>query len=292
MSTELNTSLKALQKTYGQKALLAAMAELTSKRSATPKDPDAAPKGEHLKEWRALIASVREEMIAANWTHPESGKPASYRDAMAEASLRKNADASPEELAKKAAAKAKAAATKAAKKAGGEATSDSGSVKKAGRPKKAAGGAGDASSDTASVTTSVKKAGRPKMTDEQKAAAKAKREAAKATDSDSGSVKKAGKKAASDEAAAASDGSSAKKAGRPKMTEEQKAAAKAKREAAKVAESEALEATPVEIDGKPCVTIMGGYAYEYENEEVGAYLGFLKANGKLDKKRPQPTGPE
>jgi hypothetical protein len=389
MSTELNTSLKALEQTYGRKALQAAMSELAPKRSAVPKDPDAAPKGEHLKEWRALIASVREEMIAADWTHPESGKPATYRDAMAEASLRKNADASPEDLAKKAAAKAKAAAAKAAKKDGKkaavEATSDSASVKKAdeaaatsdgssakraGRPKmtdeqkaaakakreaaKAAESASDSGSvkmaaDDASDGSSIKKAGRPKMTDEQKAAAKAKREAAKAAGgaggavvisdsesvkkvkpatsgsesvkkvkaatsdnesvkkvkpatSDSESVKKV-KAATSDNESvkkvkpATSDSESVKKAGRPKMTEEQKAASATKRAAKKaeaelLAQSDALEATPVEIDGKPCVTIMGGYAYKYDNEEVGVYLGFLNADGKLDKSKPQPTGPE
>jgi hypothetical protein len=96
---------------------------------------------------------------------------------------------------------------------------------------------------------------------------------------------------ASDDAAASSDASQPKKAGRPKMSPEQKAAAKAKREAAKAAaEPETIEATPIEIDGKECVMIMGGYVYEYTDEEIGSYLGFMGANGKLDKTKPAPHG--
>ena len=215
----------------GMKAGKAEKASKTGKGAKKESGPY--PKGEvpeHLKEWHSLVATVREEMTEAGWTHPDTGKPPSHRDAMAEASKRKDADATPEELAKKQAA----AARKAAKKAESE------------------------GSDTGS---SEKKRGRPKMTDEQKAAAKAAREAKKEAEGED-TPKKEPKK-------------EPKKAG--------------KKEAKKVAEPEpeAVEAEPCEIDGKSCIKIVGDYIYEYDDGEVGTYLGQMK-DGELDTTVPEP----
>jgi hypothetical protein len=272
-SVQITTILKAIEASFGRALFESAVSEIlghapsasVAKTVKVKKEAGPYPKGEipeHLKEWHALVATVREEMTSAGWTHPETGKPPSHRDAMAEASKRKIAEATPEEAAKKAEVKAKKAAKKAA---AAEAGSDS---------------------DATPTDGSVKKAGRPKMTDEQKAAAKAAR---------------AEKKAAAElvsESVSESEGSApaapvvaeVKKAGRPKMTDEQKAAAKAKKAAKKAAatttapaaESQGMDAYPCEIDGKPCVKIMDGYIYEYENEEVGAYLGFQNPDGSLD----------
>jgi len=410
MSTsDLIISLKAMEQTHGRDEFRAAVSEMLGVALGRPakksETETTAAKGEHLKEWRDLVASVRQEMIASSWVHPTTGKTATYRDAMSEASQRRLADASPEELAKRAAAKAKKAAVS---EAAAEAVSE-GSVKKAGRPKmtdeqkaaakakraaaKAAEAAEPVSEPEAVSDGSARKAGRPKMSPEQKEAAKAKRDAAKAAEAaaaepvsepeavSEGSVKKAGRPkmaAASDDAAASSDASQPRKAGRPKMTDEQKAAAKAKRDAAKaaeaaaaepvsdssatkkkapakpapvsdssvtkktapakpvaktvakpepvsddaavssdgsqakkgrpkmspeqkaaakakrdaakaaVAEPETIDATPIEINGKDCVMIMGGYVYEYANDEIGSYLGFMGADGDLDKTKPAP----
>ena len=44
-----------------------------------------------LQAWTKLIAETHEKMKASGWTHPETGKPASRKDAMAAASAAKHA---------------------------------------------------------------------------------------------------------------------------------------------------------------------------------------------------------
>ena len=56
--------------------------------------------------WNELVTETWEEMKADAWSHPETGKPASRKDAMAEASKRKT-EASPEAAAASAARRAK-----------------------------------------------------------------------------------------------------------------------------------------------------------------------------------------
>ena len=65
------------------------------------KDPDAPKKevSEGVRLWNEEVAEVLEEMKASGWTHPETGKPVSRKDAMAEASKRKGAN-DPEYAAK------------------------------------------------------------------------------------------------------------------------------------------------------------------------------------------------
>ena len=232
MTDQLTAIMKTLDEQFGRELFESVTSHILGGKSAkgdkpAKKEAGPYPKGEvpeHLKEWHALVATVREEMTAAGWTHPDTGKPASHRDAMAEASKRKNADATPEQLAKKEAAAAK----KAAKKADSE------------------------GSDTGS---SEKKRGRPKMSDEEKAAAKEARAAKKAEEGDD-APKKAAKKT-------------------------KKAAAKKK------VEPEDVEAEPCEIDGKSCIKIMGEYIYEFNDGEVGKYLGSDKS-GELDPTVPEP----
>jgi hypothetical protein len=72
------------------------------------KDPNA-PKKEvsaGVAAWNAVVAEVLEDMKASGWTHPETGKPVTRKDAMAEASKRKAAD-DPEYAAKAEARKQK-----------------------------------------------------------------------------------------------------------------------------------------------------------------------------------------
>ena len=56
--------------------------------------------------WNELVTETWEEMKADGWSHPETGKPASRKDAMAEASKRKT-EADPEAAAASAARRAK-----------------------------------------------------------------------------------------------------------------------------------------------------------------------------------------
>ena len=56
--------------------------------------------------WNELVTQTWEEMKAEAWSHPETGKPASRKDAMAEASKRKT-EADPEAAAASAARRAK-----------------------------------------------------------------------------------------------------------------------------------------------------------------------------------------
>jgi len=68
-----------------------------AKSQKATKDPDA-PKKEvsaGVAAWNLFVGEVLEELKAEGWTHPETGKPATRKDAMAEASKRKaegNAD--------------------------------------------------------------------------------------------------------------------------------------------------------------------------------------------------------
>lgn len=70
--------------------------------SSSDSDSDAKPKrkvSEGTKAWNAEVTSILAEMRAEEWTHPETGKPAMRRDAMAEAARRRS-ESSPEALAK------------------------------------------------------------------------------------------------------------------------------------------------------------------------------------------------
>jgi hypothetical protein len=250
-ATQLATILKTLDETYGRDLFTEAVSEMlgglpeAKKRgpgrpsTKTHKESGPYPKGEippHLQEWHAFLAEVKQEMIDAGWTHPETGKPPSHRDAMAEASRRKAASDDPEKVAKREAAKAK----KAAKKA---------------------------DSDTESVGDK-KKPGRPKMTEEQKAAKKAERAAAK---------------------------KDKPKADKPKAEKPKKAVKKAEpkpdaaKAAAPMAEPEAEEAEEIEVDGETCVKLAGGYVYKYADGEVGDYLGQMNDEGELDTSVPDPA---
>ena len=72
------------------------------------KDPNAPKKevSEGVKAWNAVVAEVLEDMKASGWKHPETGKPVTRKDAMAEASKRK-AEGDPEYAAKAEARKQK-----------------------------------------------------------------------------------------------------------------------------------------------------------------------------------------
>lgn len=60
------------------------------KEAAAPKPKRAASEGQ--QAWIAFIKEVQADMQASGWTHPETGKPVSYKDAMQEASKRRAAD--------------------------------------------------------------------------------------------------------------------------------------------------------------------------------------------------------
>jgi len=53
------------------------------------------PMSEGVRLWNVLIAETLEQMKASGWKHPESGKPATRKDAMAAASANKKAAAPP-----------------------------------------------------------------------------------------------------------------------------------------------------------------------------------------------------
>lgn len=109
-------------------------------------------------EWVQTIKDTQAEMLAANWAHPETGKKATYKDAMTEAS-RRRAEADPEVAKKQLETKEKKAAAKA---------------------KKAEKEDSDEEKSTASSTKSSKKEVKNPRTDEQKAKAAATRAANKA----------------------------------------------------------------------------------------------------------------
>jgi hypothetical protein len=71
--------------------------QTAAKRQSKPKSPDSPKKevSEGVAAWNLFVGEVLEEMKSSDWTHPETGKPATRKDAMAEASKRKaegNAD--------------------------------------------------------------------------------------------------------------------------------------------------------------------------------------------------------
>ena len=103
------------------------------------KDPNVPKKAvsEGVAAWNAVVAEVLEDMKASGWTHPETGKPVTRKDAMAEASKRKAAD-DPEYAAKAEARKQKRDSRKNSdasehKEAAEEATKE---AEKAEKPKK------------------------------------------------------------------------------------------------------------------------------------------------------------
>ena len=98
------------------------------------KDPNAPKKevSDGVKAWNAVVAEVLEDMKASGWTHPETGKPVTRKDAMSEASKRKSAE-DPEHASKAAARKKRASDASEHKESAEEAANDAEKVEK---PKK------------------------------------------------------------------------------------------------------------------------------------------------------------
>ena len=74
-----------------------AQPQTAAKRQSKAKNPDSPKKevSEGVAAWNLFVGEVLEEMKSSDWAHPETGKPATRKDAMAEASKRKaegNAD--------------------------------------------------------------------------------------------------------------------------------------------------------------------------------------------------------
>ena len=71
-------------------------AQVMGNKVAVPKAPAAEkPKrqaSDALKAWNAYVDKVKADMIATGWTHPETGKPATLKDAMQEAKARRDTD--------------------------------------------------------------------------------------------------------------------------------------------------------------------------------------------------------
>jgi hypothetical protein len=72
-------------------------ARLGGHKAVAPPKEDAAPKPKRVASegqlaWISFIKEVQADMEASGWTHPETGKPVSYKDAMQEASKRRAAD--------------------------------------------------------------------------------------------------------------------------------------------------------------------------------------------------------
>jgi hypothetical protein len=72
-------------------------ARLKGKKAVLPPREEAAPKpkraaSEGQMAWIAFVKEVQADMQASGWTHPETGKAATYKDAMSEASKRRAAD--------------------------------------------------------------------------------------------------------------------------------------------------------------------------------------------------------
>ena len=83
-------------------------AQPQAKSQKAKKDPEA-PKKEvsaGVAAWNVFVGEVLEELKAEGWTHPETGKPVTRKDAMAEASKRK-AEGNAEYAAASAARRAK-----------------------------------------------------------------------------------------------------------------------------------------------------------------------------------------
>lgn len=99
MSTEI---LATIQNLESQLALLKSMLTPSVEKAvpakkakkSTPTESEIPTKekkimSEGVRLWNVLIADTLEQMKASGWTHPETGKPASRKDAMAVASTNK-----------------------------------------------------------------------------------------------------------------------------------------------------------------------------------------------------------
>lgn len=98
--------LATIQNLEAQLAVLKSIVQEATpvKKAKKEKDPDAPKKqpSEGVLRWNALIAETLEKMKADDWIHPETGKPATRKDAMAAASANKKAmsvEASPSRAA-------------------------------------------------------------------------------------------------------------------------------------------------------------------------------------------------
>ncbi len=72
-------------------------AQLTGEKVANVPMAQAAPKpkrvaSDALKAWNAYVDQVKADMLASGWTHPETGKAVTRKDAMQEASRRRATD--------------------------------------------------------------------------------------------------------------------------------------------------------------------------------------------------------
>jgi hypothetical protein len=96
--------------------------QTAAKRQSKAKSPDSPKKevSEGVAAWNLFVGEVLEEMKSSDWTHPETGKPATRKDAMAEASKRK-AEGNADYAAASAARRAKRDETLAKKKIPSEA---------------------------------------------------------------------------------------------------------------------------------------------------------------------------
>ena len=95
--------------------------QTAAKRQSKAKSPDSPKKevSEGVAAWNLFVGEVLEEMKSSDWTHPETGKPATRKDAMAEASKRK-AEGNADYAAASAARRAKREETLAKKKSPSE----------------------------------------------------------------------------------------------------------------------------------------------------------------------------
>lgn len=96
MTTMANNS-DILSTIQGLRAMLETLeAQVMGNKAAVPKAPAAEkPKrqaSDALKAWNAYVDKVKADMIATGWTHPETGKPATRKDAMQEAKARRDTD--------------------------------------------------------------------------------------------------------------------------------------------------------------------------------------------------------
>ena len=98
--------LKSMVQGPSEKKVMKQQEPVKAKKEKKEKDPDAPKKevSEGVRLWNILIAETLEEMKAAGWTHPETGKTASRKDAMTAASAHKkggksNAAAAPASVA-------------------------------------------------------------------------------------------------------------------------------------------------------------------------------------------------
>lgn len=94
-SQENIPSVKKAKKTTKESTKESATKESATKESAEPKEKKVMSEGVRL--WNVLITETLEKMKASGWTHPETGKPASRKDAMAAASANKKTLITPKE---------------------------------------------------------------------------------------------------------------------------------------------------------------------------------------------------